>query len=770
MCVRILGDRTALRGMAIFLGRRLQYACRQMTRSWWLSLVAVSCIACSDEAPRGGLVLMVVQDGSLMPDRLQLSFAAPGQPVTEARWAVPAEAELPVTITFEAKPGSPAELTIDGSLWSDELRLDRREFTVSNVPKERYAALALQFGARCSPSNPSAPECSGEQTCNPETGTCVARDLDAADLPDYEPGLETTLTWDPPGGPDAGDTSAPEAGVSLTGTSAGEGGSSSTNASQTSRSTDTTIDGGTNTPADDSSVAATSDTGHASTDADSSITVSPNSETALSTSSEATQNSAVGASESSHDSTSNPADSGPLCSDGNYWHEGGCAPWDNCDAGYYVLVEGTDEANRICEACPPDTFSTDGNLPVCSPFTHCGFREQQSDGSTTEDVTCAAGDVVVQFGSEEGDTAAGLAVDDAGSVYVVGYTNGTLFDTNAGGWDAFVQKRTATGALAWSEQFGTSNYDRAQGIVANANGDVTVVGWTEGDLAGAHGFADLFLRRYEADGDVVWTSQYGTPNLDMAYSVAETADGSLVVTGRTFGALSGLNADAADFFVSSFSAEGAHQWSQQVGSDQADFRGSAITVDASGDIIAVGNTVAGFGGDDVTVLKLTSEGIVSWQQSFGSNAEDAARAVTTDEEGNIYVAGYTYGKLGASDLQGVDGWVSKRNSAGALIWIDQFGANAEDAALAIAIRGSVLYVAGQWGNESDLSDAQVFVRRYNLDGTGAVDHIVGTTEPEYGYALALAADRIFFAGDTSGDFGATSAGSYDAFVTQVVLP
>jgi hypothetical protein len=746
-------------------------------RSWCLCLVAVSCVACNDEATRGGLVLMVVQDGSLAPDSLRLSYAAPDQDANEARWAMPEQAELPLTITLEAREGSASEVTIDGSLWSDDVRLDRRTFTVSNIPKNRYAALELLFGARCSPVNSGAPECSSGQTCDPRNGVCVSQDIDAAELPDYAPELEAELTWDPPSERDAGATSA-DTGVSLSSAAA----DSAADGSQTSTSVGSRLDGGSDAAQSEpqgteSSTLATSDATSDSIGTEPGATASPDSETRLSTTG-ATDGETATDSDPNHNSTSTPTGSdyvsdtaGPACTDGDYWHDGMCTPWDTCVAGYYVLVEGTDEANRVCEPCAPDTFSADDNWAECLPFTHCGFREQESDGSPSDDVTCAEGDVVFQFGSVDGDTASGVAVDAEGSVYVVGYTDGETFATNAGGWDAFIQKRTPTGGIAWSEQFGTTSYDRAHGVVANANGDVTVVGSTEGDLApGGSALADVFLRRYEANGDVAWTSQYGTPNLDMAYSVAETAAGSLVVTGRTYGTFSGNNPDGADFFVSSFSAEGAHEWSQQIGDNEDDYRGTAITLDASGDIVAVGITLAGFGGDDVTIIKLTPAGVISFVYSFGSSAQDVPMAVVTDEEDNIYVAGYSYGKLGANDPQGVDAWVSKRNPAGDLIWIDQFGTNVEDAALAMAIHDSSLYVAGQWGNESDLADDQAFVRRYDLDGTDPVNHVFGTNKPEYAYGLAVTSDRIFVCGDTSGDFGGTNAGRYDAFLSQVVLP
>lgn len=752
-------------------------------RSWCLCLVAVSCAACNDAAPRGGLVLMLAQDGSLQPDSLRLSYAAPEQSSNEARWAVPKQAELPLTITLQAKAGSASEVTIDGSLWSDDRRLDGRTFTVSNIPKDRYAAIELLFGARCSPTNPSAPECSDGETCNPRSGGCVSQTVDAADLPDYESELETTITWDPPGVLDAGGTSVWDTDVSQSGSAPDSGAdrSSPGNSTQTAISTTTMGDGGTHgqetEPTRSSeSTQHTAGPGSSSdtnlfTGADSSTAVSPDFETRHSTS-DATQNETVSDFRSNQSSTSTDTDTGnPVCTDGDYWYEGACTPWDTCGAGYYVLAEGTDETNRICEPCAPDSFSAEDNWSACLAFTHCGFRDQQSDGSPTEDVICAADDVAFQFGSDEGDTASAVVVDDEGSVYVVGYTDGETFAPSAGNWDAFIQKRTATGEVAWSEQFGTSSYDRAQGVVVNANGDVTVVGSTEGDLApGSAALADVFLRRYHPNGQVAWTTQYGTPNLDMAYSVAETPAGSLVVTGRTYGTFSGSNPDGADFFVASFSSTGEHEWGQQIGDAANDYRGSAITVDSSGDIVAVGNTVAGFGGDDVTLLKLTSEGVISWDFSFGSNAQDVALAVVTDSEDNIYVAGYSYGKLGASDPQGVDAWVSKRNSEGDMVWIDQFGTNAEDAALAIAIHDSSLYVAGQWGNESDLADDQAFVRRYSLDGHTPVTHVFGTNKPEYAYGLGVTADRIFVVGDTSGDFAITNLGRYDAFLTQVVLP
>jgi Beta-propeller repeat len=175
----------------------------------------------------------------------------------------------------------------------------------------------------------------------------------------------------------------------------------------------------------------------------------------------------------------------------------------------------------------------------------------------------------------------------------------------------------------------------------------------------------------------------------------------------------------------------------------------------------VGHVSGGFGGTDVALLKLNGDGVVSWQTSFGSNADDGAAAVATDDEGYIYVAGYTYGRLGSEDPQGPDAWVSKRKPDGTSVWIRQFGTDGSDGAQSIAVHGNRVYVAGYWGSGENFTHYDMFVRSYALDGTDPRTRTLG---------MAVTSDRVFVCGDTSGPFGATNAGEYDAFVAQVVMP
>ena len=106
----------------------------------------------------------------------------------------------------------------------------------------------------------------------------------------------------------------------------------------------------------------------------------------------------------------------------------------------------------------------------------------------------------------------------------------------------------------WTRQFGTSGYDQAFGVSVGASG-VYVVGRTNDTLPGqesAGGVTDALVRKYEVDGDVVWTRQFGTGVFDGVYGVSVNASG-VYVAGFTRGALPGqFSAGFFDAFVARF--------------------------------------------------------------------------------------------------------------------------------------------------------------------------------------------------------------------------
>ena len=114
---------------------------------------------------------------------------------------------------------------------------------------------------------------------------------------------------------------------------------------------------------------------------------------------------------------------------------------------------------------------------------------------------------ILQFGTPEEDSATialDVSSDQSGNVYVVGITTGTLPDqTSEGGQDAFIRKYDSDGDEIWTRQFGTSENDSARGVFADSSGGVYVVGDTEGTFPGQTqvGFTDAFLAKLVDEDD-----------------------------------------------------------------------------------------------------------------------------------------------------------------------------------------------------------------------------------------------------------------------------
>lgn len=264
-----------------------------------------------------------------------------------------------------------------------------------------------------------------------------------------------------------------------------------------------------------------------------------------------------------------------------------------------------------------------------------------------------------QFGTSSTDVIDGLAVGSDGRVVVAGTTRGVLQGTGygVGVGDAFVRTFHANGDHGWTRQFGSVGEDFALGVAVGPGGRVALVGGTMGDLADplapGRSESDAFLRVFEADGTIAWTRQFGTDRNDHLFRVAFADDGTLLAFGATDGALASTNAGGRDLFVRAYDADGQALWTRQFGG-AGDDHAVALAVAGGGQVVVAGvttGTVTGrsMGGNDAFVARIGAGGATVWLRQFGTAADDAARAVAIGPAGEAIVFGTTGGALaGAS--------------------------------------------------------------------------------------------------------------------------
>ncbi|KGG08429.1 SBBP repeat-containing protein [Prochlorococcus marinus] len=190
------------------------------------------------------------------------------------------------------------------------------------------------------------------------------------------------------------------------------------------------------------------------------------------------------------------------------------------------------------------------------------------------------------IGSNQEDEGRGITIGSDGYIYIVGATKGDIdgetnpsnnaqydWDLSQSRFSAFISKLSVNGEKIWTQIFGSLGEDDAFEITTGLDGSVYIAGETTGDLDGQtnSGDNDPFITKFSADGEKQWTKLLGTSYEDVGYALTKGLDGSIYITGYTYGDLDGqTNSGITDAFISKFSADGEKQWTKLFGSSEGD--------------------------------------------------------------------------------------------------------------------------------------------------------------------------------------------------------
>jgi PKD repeat protein len=272
--------------------------------------------------------------------------------------------------------------------------------------------------------------------------------------------------------------------------------------------------------------------------------------------------------------------------------------------------------------------------------------------------------------------------------------NATQSQKNGVTRDAFIAKLAGQdGSLLFSTYFGGSRSDEIHDIALNGAGQIYVVGYTEstdfptlnpiqGGLNLNQCFCeDVFVTKLSPDALTVFYSTYlGGSFEDYGESIALDANDNMYITGRTqsddFPTQAAIQPNRAgqyqdeDVFVARISADGGSLvYSTYLGGDDWD-RVDRIAVDSAGNAYLAGTTrsanfpttpgayqeqfvggindcgTSGFGGprdcDDMFVTKLLPDGsALAYSTYLGGGLDDRGDGVAVDSSGRAFVVGYT---------------------------------------------------------------------------------------------------------------------------------
>ncbi len=387
---------------------------------------------------------------------------------------------------------------------------------------------------------------------------------------------------------------------------------------------------------------------------------------------------------------------------------------------------------------------------------------------------------VRQMGTAGYDWANGVAVDNAGNVYITGMVAGITADgPGFGSGYIFLAKYTAAGEVLWTRQIGAGTGDGARGVAVDGAGNVYITGLAAGDLAGpAAGGGDIFVAKYDAMGTQLWIRQTGTSAYDDATGVAVDGAGNAYICGNTFGDLGGpIAGDGSqrDVFLAKYDASGALLWIRQTGRTGPD-EATGVAVDRTGNAYITGTTYGSLGGPliggtDFFLLKYDSQGILLWSRQNGGPSYEDARGVAVDSAGSAYVTGLTVGSFARPNPVGMDYFLAKYDAVGTLLWVRQAGETYSDGASAVAIseEGDVVIAGATIGEAgwANLFRSDTLLAKYSASGSRIWQRAArsGMSAPVWGLAVDQQGS-IYTVGYTESDYGGTNAGGTDMFLAR----
>jgi hypothetical protein len=342
--------------------------------------------------------------------------------------------------------------------------------------------------------------------------------------------------------------------------------------------------------------------------------------------------------------------------------------------------------------------------------------------------------------------------DPDGRLIVVGNFNGTIdlntgpesLEVTAGGnYDCYIQKFDIDGTFLWGKKIGGPSTDFVQDVLVDHLGNVYCTGSFSGNVQfqsgvsiQSNGDRDVFIEKFDPDGNFTWVKTFGGNSYDEAIGLAIDENDGLYISGA-FYAAADFNTEldeetiltplgSTDIFILKLNLAGDFQWVRQIGGAGVD-NIFEIECDNQGNIITSGlhydqvdfdpdPTITNYGNStrSTFIHKLNSAGEFVWvkQMPVLENDNLDVYDIEIDHENNIITTGRIKGTVDldpdpetelifASLMVFDDAFIQKLDSNGELVWAKKIGGDQNDNANGVGtdLLNNV-YITGTFMSES----------------------------------------------------------------------
>ena len=332
------------------------------------------------------------------------------------------------------------------------------------------------------------------------------------------------------------------------------------------------------------------------------------------------------------------------------------------------------------------------------------FCCESDDSITTNQIVSI--DEISTLGGTKNESGQSVVATSDGGFAVLGYSqsmDGDLLNKSNISYDFWLIKYNFNGEQEWQKVYGGSSDDRGYDIILSNDNNMVIFGSSksaDGDVSSNAGSNDFWIAKISNSGAIIWEKSLGYNGSDNGYSVIQTIDngylllGVLDVTasdGEGNNRISSYRHAGGDYWAVKLDSNGILEWSRYFGGNFTD-TSYATCQTQGGDYIIIGSSDSNDidisnnkGTYDFWIIKISSEGNLIWEKSYGGSEIDEALDITPTTDGNFIVCGNTRSNnIDVSSNNGAaDIWILKITPNGEILWEKTYGGNSFEAAKSV---------------------------------------------------------------------------------------
>lgn len=412
-------------------------------------------------------------------------------------------------------------------------------------------------------------------------------------------------------------------------------------------------------------------------------------------------------------------------------------------------------------------------LAILFLCAHCS----KDDEIETPNINSSETKFVKTFGGSKNDVFQSIVKTTDGGYTILGYTQSNNFDitdkTNES-FDFWLLKFSADDDLLWSKTFGGSDDDRGADIIATNDGGFALLGYSksaDNDVYQNEGAQDFWFIKITADGTISWQKTFGFSGADVGTTLVQTSDNGYLITGvldvsasnRQGNSKTAQKHAGGDVWALKLDNSGTLEWSRFFGGSFTDTPFGVVETADNNYIIVASSDSEDFnisnnkGTYDFWVLKISNDGNLLWEKSFGGTKIDEPRGITNTNDGNFIIVGDTRSqdKDVRANNGGADLWMLKISSGGNLIWEKTYGGSNFDVARSISKTQDNGFIISGNSRSSNLDftnqgQSDAWILKVDNSGNKVWQKFVGGSQNEFLFdAIQLNNQTIIAVGESS---------------------